>query len=129
MINVDFLRYEIRKFKKRLDFFNFFFSNDFILIFFSNSSKNDSISSQKQNSKKRKKVTTLKKLTTKKKQKKNEKFLILCNKLKRNNRYNMIRHYNHENFDAKIKKIFEKMNEKEKNYKKIKVKYKHLMSN
>ena len=67
-------------------------------------------------------------LTTKKESEK-KKFLNLCNKLKRNNRYNMIRYYIHENFEYEIKKIFEKMNENEKTYREIKNKYKHLMIN
>ena len=61
--------------------------------------------------------------------KKKKKFFNLCNKLKRNNRYNMIRYYIHENFEYEIKKIFEKMNENEKTYREIKNKYKHLMIN
>ena len=71
----------------------------------------------------------MKQLTTKKKSKENEKFLNLCNKLERNNRYNMIRYYIHKNFEYEIEKIFERMNENEETYREIKNKYKHLVIN
>ena len=49
--------------------------------------------------------------------------------MKKNNRYNMIRYYIHENFDYEIEKIFEKMNENNETYREVKNKYKHLMTN